>query len=75
MCLKKRTRELQVKMIKIMPELSQHALNYEDCLAECEKNKISYIVGEQSCRGVYEKQFRKSCDSVVRQLLGDGVKL
>lgn len=59
---------IEQTLIKIMPELTQQALNYEQCMAQCEKNSISYIVANQSCQGVYQKNFNKATQAIIGRL-------
>ena len=72
-CLRDRTKAIESKLIKIMPELTTHAMNYEQCLAECEKNSISYVVANQSCRGVYDKNFQKASLNLMKRLENDQI--
>lgn len=57
-------------MLRILPELTQHAVNFEQCLEECQKNKISYIIANQSCREAYEKNFKKAMLRITQNILG-----
>jgi hypothetical protein len=54
--------------MSIIPELTQHANNYEQCLKLCAKNHISYVVANQSCKAVYEKNFKISTESIYQRV-------
>lgn len=70
-CIRNRERTVEQRLIQIMPELTKQALNYQQCMAECEKNAISYVVANQSCQGVYQKNFTKATQSIIEKLEAD----
>ena len=37
-CIRARERKIQNSLYKILPDLTQQALNYEQCMSECEKS-------------------------------------
>jgi hypothetical protein len=67
-CIRARERKIQNSLYKILPDLTQQALNYEQCMAECEKNNITYVVANQSCESVYKKNFNKATIGIVKKL-------
>lgn len=67
----KRTRQIEGELIRILPSLSKLMVNYQQCMDECEKNGISYVVGNKSCSGVYEKNFVRSTQEIVDKLAAD----
>lgn len=68
-CLKRRVKAANHLLLGVLPEITQHANNYEQCLQECAKNHISYVVANHSCRAVYEKNFKNSTQSITERLL------
>jgi hypothetical protein len=68
-CLRTRLRAANHLLLSVLPELTQHANNYEQCLAECAKNHISYVVANHSCRTVYEKNFKSATQAIAERLL------
>jgi hypothetical protein len=71
-CLKSRAKAANHLLLSVIPELTQHANNYEQCLQECAKNHISYVVANHSCRTVYEKSFKMTTQLIAERLLGRG---
>lgn len=69
-CLRTRAKAANHLLMGVLPELTQHANNYEQCLQECSKNHISYVVANHSCRTVYEKNFKTTTQSIAERLLG-----
>ncbi len=69
-CLKRKEKEMNYTLLKILPELTQHAVNYEQCLEECQKNRIAYIIANQSCREAYEKNYKKAMLRITQNILG-----
>lgn len=57
-------------LMSLLPEITQHANNYEQCLQECSRNHIAYVVANHSCRAVYEKNFRTSTRAIAERILG-----
>ena len=69
-CLRTRAKAANHLLMGVLPELTQLANNYEQCLQECSKNHISYVVANHSCRTVYEKNFKTTTQSIAERLLG-----
>lgn len=69
-CLRRRARAANHLLMSVLPEITQHANNYEQCLQECARNHIAYVVANASCRAVYEKNFRLSTQAIAQRLLG-----
>jgi hypothetical protein len=68
--LRRRAKEANHLLMGLVPEITQHANNYEQCLQECARNHISYVVANHSCRAVYEKNFRLSTQAIAQRILG-----
>jgi hypothetical protein len=68
-CLKRRVKSANHLLLGVLPEITQHANNYEQCLQECAKNHISYLVANHSCRAAYERNFKNSTQSIMERLL------
>lgn len=72
-CVRTRERVVQNILYKILPDLTQQAVNFEQCMAECEKNNISYVVANQSCESVYTKNFNKATSKILNKLQTDDI--